>query len=117
MSNGHLYWKCKCSCGNTLSVESSSLIRGETKSSGCRKYNFIDETGNKYDRLTVVKIGPRASNGDIQWYCDCTCGNRTLVKGTQLRSGKTKSCGCLMREKASENLKKYKESIEYPWNF
>lgn len=29
------------------------------------------------------------------WECMCDCGNTTIVAGNHLRSGETKSCGCL----------------------
>ena len=28
------------------------------------------------------------------WKCKCDCGQETIVQGTCLRSGNTKSCGC-----------------------
>ena len=33
--HGRLVWKCKCSCGNTKKVISTSLLSGHTKSCGC----------------------------------------------------------------------------------
>lgn len=68
---------------------------------------LIDETGNKYSRLLVidkVKI-----KGHWKWHCQCDCGNEINVSGTMLRSGNTKSCGCLQKERATEsNLKRGK---------
>lgn len=32
------------------------------------------------------------------WKCVCSCGNETIVAGSDLRSGHTKSCGCLSDE-------------------
>lgn len=34
-SNGHIYWHCKCDCGNEVDVPSSYLTYGNTKSCGC----------------------------------------------------------------------------------
>lgn len=36
--SGRQFWKCLCSCGNVTDVESSSLVRGNTTSCGCARY-------------------------------------------------------------------------------
>jgi len=64
----------------------------------------IDETGNKYGRLTVVGKADKNQNGAM-WVCECDCGGSTTTKGSQLRSGHTKSCGCLQREISAEIAK------------
>ena len=57
-----------------------------------------DETGNKYGRLFVIKRVENNHRGDAQWECECDCGNVIVTKGISLRSGHTKSCGCLQKE-------------------
>lgn len=37
--------------------------------------------------------------------CECRCGNKTEVLQAQLTSGKTRSCGCLQKEVASNQAK------------
>jgi len=56
----------------------------------------IDERFHRYGKLTVLN---RANNKDgrATWFCRCDCGNFTIVEGTSLRRGITKSCGCLKR--------------------
>ena len=61
---------------------------------------LIDETGKKYGYLTVLK---RAENiitpngrSHVAWLCKCDCGNEVIVRGSCLRNGCTKSCGCHM---------------------
>lgn len=49
--------------------------------------------GLTFGRLFVVK---RAEHG--RWECRCKCGGLTTVRGSHLRSGRTKSCGCLRQE-------------------
>lgn len=44
----------------------------------------------------------RMQNGCSLWLCECDCGNTTIVVYSNLKSGHTKSCGCLYREKAIE---------------
>lgn len=53
-----------------------------------------DEVGNRYGRLTVVREFRRTRQG-VYWLCKCDCGNEYAVLGTKLRSGNTRSCGCL----------------------
>lgn len=54
---------------------------------------FIDLAGQKFGKLTVLK---RAENvKGVQWVCRCECGNVTTVRPYDLKSGVTKSCGCL----------------------
>ena len=63
--------------------------------------------GNRYGRLVVLeKMDKKTYNGCYIYKCKCDCGNTKEVSGTLLRSGNTKSCGCLAKEKASEHAKK-----------
>lgn len=48
--------------------------------------------------------------GDIYWLCRCDCGNTKEIKGHSLRSGITKSCGCLGLERLIENCKAKNQS-------
>lgn len=67
---------------------------------------FIDLTGQRFGRLTVIgDSGERSNNGSIYWKCKCDCDNETKVVVTALRDGSTKSCGCLWKEAmAARNL-------------
>lgn len=66
---------------------------------------LIDLTGQKFGRLTVLKRGDNLGR-DVAWICKCDCGNEKLIRGADLRSGKTKSCGCLQREVSVLNSQK-----------
>jgi len=57
-----------------------------------------DEIGNRYGRLVVVAFDHIDAKHNARFLCKCDCGCTTIVKGNALRSGKTKSCGCLKRE-------------------
>ncbi len=58
----------------------------------------INEMGNRYGRLIVLERAGTASDRSATWLCKCDCGNRIVVKGTNLRRGSTRSCGCLASE-------------------
>lgn len=59
----------------------------------------IDLSGKTFGRLLVnCVVEHRSQTGKIQWSCACTCGEIRLVEGEKLRSGHTKSCGCLKAE-------------------
>lgn len=67
--------------------------------------------GQKFSRLTVVAYAPDyISPCGKHWtncICRCDCGKNIVVRASSLRSGLTKSCGCLNREKAGSNLRKH----------
>lgn len=56
---------------------------------------LIDLTGQKFGRLTVLKDSGQKKSNEHLWECQCSCGKICLVKGVHLRTGQTKSCGCL----------------------
>lgn len=58
----------------------------------------IDEKGKRYGRLLVQAAGTPTPQGKSRWWCLCDCGNRSLVVGSDLRSGNTTSCGCRKEE-------------------
>jgi hypothetical protein len=98
-----IFWNCICDCGKKITVSGTSLRNGHTKSCGCSRYDnknsrpIIDITGQRYGRLTVIeKIGRK--NKHTYWKCQCDCGKEVIVTSNGLRTGKTKSCGCLKKE-------------------
>lgn len=90
------YWRCKCECGNYVTVRTDGLTSGNTKSCGCIIANKGgDLTGQVFGKLTVLEkdTTPRKDK-HVFWKCKCECGNTVSVSGTYLRTGNTKSCGC-----------------------
>jgi len=99
-------YKCKCICGNYIDVARSDL--GErVRSCGCldrnkdiRRPHKPIPAGTEFGRLTVLNVADKTSNGRYLYLCKCNCeeGNEVLVRSDNLKSGDTKSCGCLYRE-------------------
>ena len=55
----------------------------------------LDLVGKKFGKLTVVSFSHRDKSYQLFWNCICECGKKTMVNGRHLRSGQTKSCGCI----------------------
>lgn len=62
------------------------------------KRRFIDLIGQKFGKLTVIKLYEINKRKQAVWECLCECGNKTNVLGYNLRKGFTKSCKCLIRQ-------------------
>ena len=58
----------------------------------------IDITGKTFGQLTVDGYSHLNGHGEVMWSCLCSCGNKTIVNGSRLRQGHTRSCGCLQRK-------------------
>lgn len=103
------YWNCSCDCGNTTIVSRSELRQGKTKSCGCIKESQAERIiGRIFGRLYVERFDYRDNRGNSYYFCTCACGNETVVRGTELLSGGTKSCGCYA-ENRDLLIRKYNE--------
>lgn len=116
------FWKCKCDCGNIVTVSSSSLKQGDTKSCGCLKHDVLSQlytqigksnisnlVGKKFGHLTVLRDSGERMQGAVIWECLCDCGNSKpiYVSTGNLTSGHTQSCGCIgasLNEKRIEKM-------------
>jgi hypothetical protein len=59
-----------------------------------------DVTGERFGHLVVIERSKREENQNgyhARWLCRCDCGNFTIVRGTSLRRGLARSCGCKFR--------------------
>ena len=121
-------WLCQCECGNTKIIAGSALRSGRTTSCGCKrketaKENMkknrqdisINEIGNKYGKLIVLYEVKNDKTGGKKWHCKCECGNELDVLGGSLRSGNTKSCGCLGKSAGEWKIEELlsKENISF----
>ena len=71
-------------------------------------------TGQRFERLVVIKRGENTSNGTARWICECDCGSESLlIRGTELRAGNSKSCGCLNMEILSRTNKGNKYGLKH----
>ena len=65
------------------------------------KHNFVEMAGTTYGRLTILfrdkRPGPRA-----YFVCSCQCGGTVTARGSHIRAGNVRSCGCLALDTAKE---------------
>lgn len=58
----------------------------------------LDLKGKRFGRLIAIKEAGRAKNGAVLWECKCDCGNIKICQAAGLKSGGSKSCGCIKDE-------------------
>lgn len=63
----------------------------------------LELIGQKFERLLVIKEAEQIKKGRTFWECLCDCGNICMLRGSSLRNGRTKSCGCLSVEKKTKH--------------
>ena len=79
----------------------------------------IDMTGRVIGLLSVIEECGRDSRGEVLWLCRCECGNEVTVRGGDLRSEHTTSCGCYRREHTAKTHTKHgmrKTRLYYVWS-
>lgn len=103
--NKKLIWEAECSCGNVITVTSDLILSGSTRSCGCLQKEETSKRctkpmiGKTFGRLTVLEKAYTKKGKGAYYKCLCSCGNITIVQGSMLRSGNTKSCGCINKER------------------
>lgn len=105
-------WLCACDCGGEAITTSTKLKSGHTKSCGCYQRqqtslaSLKDLSGQKFGLLKVIERVCEPS-AEVMYKCECECGRAVVVRGGNLRSGGTRSCGCLRREMVKEKNTKH----------
>lgn len=66
----------------------------------------LDLTGNRFGMLTVLKKAGMQGSQSL-WLCVCECGAESIKRLGNLRSGQTKSCGCLRSTTTTANKTKH----------
>ena len=73
---------------------------------------YIDLTGLKFNYLTVIeRIYDKTDKKTVKWKCLCECGNECIVRGSNLKNGHTKSCGCYISTINKINAKKRQDDL------
>lgn len=66
-----------------------------------------DITGERYGKLVALKcVGINVHKRRI-WLCRCDCGNEVNVLANSLKTGRTISCGCFIKQKNKETFIKH----------
>ena len=110
-------WVCKCDCGNEIEVFESRLLRRINRSCGymiqdAAKRRIKDITGMRFGSLVVLRRSDHRIRGKVSWLCKCDCGKYIDAIGSALRSGNTKSCGCLKIDELVKRSTKHNKCYE-----
>ena len=114
---GKSTWEAVCDkCGFVRTYKTHNLIHTDYNNNPgqCTCTASGIEIGQKFGRLIVLNrdLGEHAQRR-VYWNCLCECGNTIAVAGKSLKSGNTRSCGCLNNEARSARIY---SMIEKTWN-
>lgn len=99
-AHGERAMLCRCECGTEKVVRLAAMRAGTTTSCGCAQREGVRldvPPGTVFSRLTVIEEAPMRAGGRRAMLCRCECGKEKVVPLGALRSGNTKSCGCVFR--------------------
>jgi len=72
----HIFWPCRCVCGEERMIDAGNLRRGISKSCGCQSSRkLIDLVGRRFGRWIV--IAPHPGPYTTEWLCRCCCERHT----------------------------------------
>lgn len=103
---GRYYALFECPiCHNIFEYSVYEIVKGSMKQCPSCLEKRTNLIGMHFGRLTVIaKSDKKTKNGQSKWICQCDCENKTIIEvtGSNLKMGRTRSCGCLQREQAKQ---------------
>lgn len=123
-SDGSIYWRCSCSCGNKdyLIVSSELKRTGDRAKKHCNNtiHQIKDLKGQKFGFLEVIEIDKTTiGSGKIYWLCKChNCNRQDLVsvKSNSLLMNKNHTCGCgCIMSFGAKKIKDFLDTKDIPY--
>lgn len=87
-------------------------MQSKRKRSGIRPLKVQEMVGRKFNMLTVTAVLPR-DGADSRILVKCDCGTETDKRASQVSTGKTRSCGCLVKTNRASVTHGLSRSSEY----
>jgi hypothetical protein len=110
-------WRCDCDCGGSTVSRGSNIRQGQTQSCGCLRRAALRESharrghktpdqrvGEKHGRLTILALVERRPKGMHKALARCECGKEHVALLSNITSGMTRSCGCMLDEARRSNF-------------
>lgn len=87
------YGLFECECGNQVKARIRDVVSGAKVRCGSHACRFNDS--GTYNGISLIEPTGRTKHNKMLYTAKCHCGAVFEVKGTEVRQGKRKSCGCL----------------------
>lgn len=71
-----------------------------------KRKDMMSLVGRRFGRLAVVALWDRTPNHGLRWICRCECGGWAICRQHKLKSGLSRSCGCLKIEAFATMIEK-----------
>lgn len=96
-------------CRECHKIKSTDVENAERSSYKKKIRAFeLEYCGNTYNKLLVLHHHSFSKAGYGRALCECECGTQCVVQYNNLKSGHTKSCGCLAGTHKRSNTVEYK---------
>ena len=101
--HNNFLWHCRCECGTEADIAATTLKQRKSmqckncrskKIAAARRVNIENE---RFGFLVALYPTEERSGASVKWMCKCDCGNMIAVSENSLKTGKTKSCGCIRK--------------------
>lgn len=111
-------WSCKCDCGNEVVVRGAFLKRQLYCSQSCQlliENIRVDITGQRFGRLTGVKLLQIGKARKAEWLFQCDCGKSVETFADYVIGGSTRSCGCIRIKHGLSKTRAYHLEASRRW--
>ena len=108
---GNQTWEAQCQrCGLVRSYKTANIKPEKATGGQCTCSKSGVQIGDRFGRLVVLNRDiSRQGEGRVCWNCQCDCGKILSLPGKALKSGSTRSCGCLNNDTRRENIIRWNE--------
>ena len=125
VESGRSYFIASCSCGQENVKVYPYQLGEQKKSCGCLKSqpNIVNPefnlAGQVFGNLTVRSLVANSEQSkktkNRRWLCDCSCGNSHIASSNNLKSGNTKSCGCINHLPHNKKFGEFRSKVYDAW--